>query len=552
MVDREVNLLEQRHMQLSARFKSAWAFHQLLVGMQRITANAGFENQSSAFQTLFGRLKQTTEGISGPSSASQELGREITALEQEVEELLATLEGQEQRIAPSTMRQFLSQLRTLDERILIEVLRFYLEIQKGQSRSDDRLDKIDLLLSRLAEKVAGSGMQGDRGRLNKVLRALLTSTNPPEIEKDELKSLSGTLQDLRSEVRWVKTFAELKESRLVDVYRALKHDMGQRIFHPQLLPLVVEVNGTFRHKVEELRNLEEAQILDEYQQLSQLHQENQPAVGETREQLEDLQAKIDHFRRQTRAGNVRLDELEELGETVRSLALQFQGGHTQSPRNREANRTVSAWVSGTRSARTALVPDFEILQPHWSELLAALSGLSAGLTAEEASSESSLSAFRLEPREVEAFRVHSQGGEDVQGVEQFVLAAAALRRRICKEVEEFRALSNRDPGSTPHVVLQQSRETTRAAGAYVKHFSHLIEQSVFDGQAEDARSLQQLQNRLMRDLSGLLILMFRLPVPAARPLSTAVDVEEPARSEAELAIEEVGPVGGRGKKSDLG
>ena len=552
MVDREVNPLEKRHMLLSARFKSAWAFHQLLVGMQRITADADFENNSSAFQSLFGRLKQTTEGINGPNSVSEELSREITSLDQEVEELLASLEDQELRIAPSTMRQFLSQVRTLDERILIEVLRFYLEIQRDKSWENDRLDKIDLLLSRLAEKVAGSGMQGDRARLNKVLQALLASGSPAKLDGDELKSLSGTLQDLRSEARWIKTFAELKESRLVEIYRALKHDMGEKIFHPKLLPLVVEVNSTFRHKVDELRNLEESQILDEYQQLSQLHHENLPDAGGARDQLEELHEKIDRFRQQTRAGNVRLDELEELGETVRSLALQFEGGQTKSPRNSGVDRMVAGWANGASVAKTALVPDFELLQPHWSELLAALSGLGAGLTAEEASSESSLSAFRLESREVEAFRSHSHGADDAQGVEQFVLAAAALRRRICKDVEEIRGLTNRDPGASPHLSLQQARETARAGDAYLKHFSHLVEQAVFDRQADEARSLQHLQNRLKRDLSGLLVLMFRLAMPAPETVSTAADVEEPPKSEVELAVDAASPFGELGGKGDLG
>ena len=53
MVDREVNPVEARHMKLSARFKAAWAFHQLLVGMERMGAATHFENKSDLFQALY-------------------------------------------------------------------------------------------------------------------------------------------------------------------------------------------------------------------------------------------------------------------------------------------------------------------------------------------------------------------------------------------------------------------------------------------------------------------------------------------------------------------
>lgn len=52
MVDREVNPLEQRHLALSARFKAAWAFHQLLMGMQRMNAGGGSPTRSETFQDL--------------------------------------------------------------------------------------------------------------------------------------------------------------------------------------------------------------------------------------------------------------------------------------------------------------------------------------------------------------------------------------------------------------------------------------------------------------------------------------------------------------------
>ena len=134
MVDREVNPLEQRHLALAARFKAAWAFHQLLMGMQRLSAVAGFENRSETFQSLFSRLKSFSETLHGPTTGLDERSStEIGLLEREVDRLYEELVEHEESIAPSALRGFFTQVRALDDRILIEVVRFYLEIQTEMS-----------------------------------------------------------------------------------------------------------------------------------------------------------------------------------------------------------------------------------------------------------------------------------------------------------------------------------------------------------------------------------------------------------------------------------
>lgn len=50
MGEREVNPLDVRRVLLSARFNSAWAFHQLLVGMQRLATTTGFQSKSPIFR----------------------------------------------------------------------------------------------------------------------------------------------------------------------------------------------------------------------------------------------------------------------------------------------------------------------------------------------------------------------------------------------------------------------------------------------------------------------------------------------------------------------
>lgn len=531
MVDREVNPLEQRHLALSARFKAAWAFHQLVMGMHRFNSGGDFESRSEQFQSLYGRLKGFSENLHGPTTGSDERSStEIGMLEREVQHLYDELEKQEEGIAPSELRRFISQVRSLDDRILIEVVRFYLEIQQLEEWSRDRLDKVDFLLSRLAEKIAGPDLQADRRRLDKVLEGLLKSARPALIPDQELQDLISTLQDLRSEVRWVKTFEELNESRRLEVFRALKHDMAGRIFHPRVLPLVVEVNNAFRSKIDELRGHEERRLIEDYHRLSQLQEQSRPQGAELQAELTILQEQVEGFRERARSDNVRISELVELGESLRDVAARLEA---QAPEPTGDSPVSMPWMSLTPSAErgsSGLVPDLDCLQPHWGALLSALAGLGTEIAAEQARSETSLAVFRLQSREITAFRRSVAEESAEAGPEQFVLAAAALRRRIREDAEELLSVRSRLPGLTPAGPLQRSRETARIADAYIRHFSHLIHQAVFDGEMDDASEFQILQTRLQRERSGLAMMLPRMSeagaVDSVTPAAEDLDSED--------------------------
>lgn len=125
-------------------------------------------------------------------------------------------------------------------------------------------------------------------------------------------------------MRWVKTFEELNESQLVEVYRALKHDMGSRLFHARTLPLVVEVNSAFRMKIDELRGREERRLIGDYQKLSQLQDPARPPEAELQAELTILQEQVEGFRERAKANNVRISELVALGETLKDVATRLE------------------------------------------------------------------------------------------------------------------------------------------------------------------------------------------------------------------------------------
>ncbi len=534
MVHEEVNPLEERHMALSARFKAAWALHQLLSGMQRMNPGEDSANLAETFQALYARLKAFSESLRGHSTGHDTLTPELARLEREVGDLCGALVDQEEGVSPSDLRKFLTQVRTLDDRILIEVVRFYFELQQGQEWPQERLDKIDFLLSRLAERIAGPDLQGDRVRLDKVLQGLQSSVGPVEIADKEIADFTEALEGLRSDVRWVKTFDELNESSLLEVFRALKGDMAGRMFHRRVLPVVIEVNNAFRRKIEELSKREERRLLDDYQKLSQLQMDS-PQEEALESELAELQRQFEEFRERAKSNNVRIGELMTLGQALSAMADRVEVRARQTPAGKGPSPVAgpTQWIGLAGQPRMSLVPDLESLQPHWSELLQGLSGLGGEFSVSQAASDNSLASFRLEVREVAAFQ-RTVGSEPANvGLEQFILAGAALRRRVCADVAELRDLHSRAPGGIPEAAWREAREGARLADAYVRHYAHLSEQAVFDGQLEDARDYQILQHRMSRELAGLVLLLSRLSSQVARS-----DSDSPSES-----TESAGPFG---------
>ncbi len=512
MIDRDLNPLESRQMRLSARFKAAWAFHQLLVGMERMGAIEHFENKSSEFQSLYSRLRELSDSSHDPTAGRKDLDPRLLGLKQEIGQVIQELDEADRRISPSGLRLFFQQIRSLDERILIEIVRFYIEIQKGKKWESDRLDKADYVLSRLSELVAGPGLKGDRTRLDKVLGAISSGIDFEPLDDSELQQITEALKDQRSEVRWIKTFEELNKSGRIDLYRALKHEMGSKIFYPTVLPLIVEVNSSFRTRIDELRDQAETRLVDEFQRLSQLHKSAGVAEDEVTDELDRLEGRVEEFRSRVKESNIRLVELVDLSRDIDDIAERFESRF----RGTEVTPAVESVSSGTDrepltiSAPHALVPDIELLQPFWSELFSGLSSLGEELSPEQVAVAPAVAGYRLEVREVVAFRRLVGDGDFEKVQEQFILAAAVVRWRILQIVAQIRDLLRDGSGSVPPEVLSAARETCRIGDAYVKYYSHLIDQSVFESQGEIARSFQSLQTRLIRDLSGLMILVPRL------------------------------------------
>ncbi len=94
-------------------------------------------------------------------------------------------------------------------------------------------------------------------------------------------------------------------------------------------------------------------------------------------------------------------------------------------------------------------------------------------------------------------------------VESFVLEAAALRLRINQEAAEIAELLDETAVTKDAPVFERARATTRVADAFVQRFSSFIDVAIQDGNFVEAQQLQLLRMRLIRDYSGLWLLVNR-------------------------------------------
>jgi hypothetical protein len=93
--------------------------------------------------------------------------------------------------------------------------------------------------------------------------------------------------------------------------------------------------------------------------------------------------------------------------------------------------------------------------------------------------------------------------------EKFLLEAAALRMKMNEEAAEITEILDETAVTRDSPVFERARRTTKLADGYVQRFGHLVDGAMRAGQFPEAQQLQLLRMRLIRDYSGLWLLVSR-------------------------------------------
>ena len=436
-------------------------------------------------------------------------------------ELIRTLEEEDSRVAPYFLRQFFRRVKNYDEKILIQLAKFYVYVQHGEDWQHDRLDKVDFLLTRLSEE-DGDQTSGpvlrDLRRLGEVFAALwgLLEKEPPS--PAAIAVHRAAIEEIRAEVLRVENLDQLNEGSLVRRYRDLKHSLGNLFFEPELALAVQETNLTLKGRIQKLYRQEERRIAAEYQRIFELEREV-PVSGELDSELAEFHQEIERFEKQLERDEFKLEDLASIRQRVRSLLPQLTDA--RSTGSSGAHRLGDTGEHRAAVAAEAQLPEREdVLGEHFRRVVEHLREVDTEVAPEKAVLTPEVFPLRLEPREVIAFRRLYGSGDHDRELEQFLLEAAALRVRVNEEAQEIAGIMDETSVTGEAPVYSRARLTARTADAYLWRFQHVLSELQLAGNAPEGRQVQMLRMRLMRDYSGLWLLAYKPFMGMRRPGST--------------------------------
>ena len=166
---------------------------------------------------------------------------EFEQIERELGRIHAELAKIEAGLPPSLLRRFFDQLKRQDEKILYALAKFYL---KSADFGQDTLDKLDMLLTRVAETPVQGGRYAARNQveIRKNFERLAVFGSIADVPSTEAAPLVDAVREFRTELNDIKSFEDLVESRVFDRYRKLKQRIGKNFLYPLILSEVVATN----------------------------------------------------------------------------------------------------------------------------------------------------------------------------------------------------------------------------------------------------------------------------------------------------------------------
>ncbi len=506
--------LNQRYIRLADRCRSQWTFYQLLQGLFKHLRNLPCPVELD-FPTLFSELRKLSDELSDSTVASG--SRILNQLSSKVDSFARQLREVDAEVSPSLLRRFFDRLRHQDEKVLLAIIKFYLD--SGEA-SSDLFDKLDILFTRLAELPGSDGRSVVRQphELERLVTPLLEVHKLPRTPKEEIDILVRAVLEIKTEVTATRSFTQLVEGGSLDRFRALKRRLGAALLDPTLLPVLVETTITIKNRFRELLEEEESRLLEDTNRVRELERQlsahPELVTPELRELLETFVAASQRYDAARHDENVRradvltlrraLNKILELFDATQSFPnpiqavpvnLDGEGGEEPGPEPPSAGPSLAP----------QLPPD-PLLHDYVSKIVFALELAGADRSPEEAVQAKELATLRLEPAEVDACRTLTAGAADLGTLagqrHLLFLQGAALRVRLDEEAKEIDRLQRRGSDKLAEV-LERATQSLQRAAEMDRRFQWFIEDALYRGETSHLEALYRSRFRLLRAYSGL-------------------------------------------------
>ncbi len=505
--------LNQRYIKLADRCRAQWTFYQLLQGLHKHLKH-DLSPPLLEFRDTFDRLKEVADNLSNPDTTA--VLRLIEKVELHAHLTDTKLREADRAVSPSLLRRFFDRLSTRDEKVLLAVIKFYMD---APNLDEDVLDKLDVLFTRLAEipRAEGGFLSRERHELERLVKPLLFGRQIPEIPDREVEILLEAVLELRSEILAKRTFTELMTSGSLDRFRNLKRRLGASLLHPRLLPALMESTVAIKNRFRLLWEEEEVLILEDTNRVMelarQLERNPEMATPELREAIEIFGQTRQRFEKAREEDNLRTEDIQALRQSLNSIIEQFDSQHPVAdaatfPPAVEAEALEEPTPPPHLTAVAASGPPAAdpLLHEFLSKILFALELAGKDRAPGELAQAREVVALRLEPWEVEACLALASGrvrdGDIASERKKLFALAAALRIKADEEAREIDRLSKRSSERLAEL-LEQATQTLQRASEMDRRFAWLIEDALYRGETEHLERLYRSRFRLLRAYSGL-------------------------------------------------
>jgi hypothetical protein len=533
-----VHHMSERFTGLSDRFRSLWTFYQFLGGVFKHRGGAQVP-YSYDFQALYRRLQELVPRMGVEGSRDAQL--EFDQLERELGRIRSELANLEGGFPPSLFRRFFDHLKRQDEKILFALTKFYL---LSDDFKQDTLDKLDILITRLAEAPVegGRAVPRDPTELRKTFERLASFARIPAIPPSEAGPLVEAVRDFRTELRTIDDFDALIESKVFDRFRKLKQRLGRAFLHPPILTEIVVTNIEAKNQFNRLYRDEEVRILEETNRVFEIErflERNPEATHEVlQRQIEEFRESRSRFDAGRRDDNIKLDDILALRSAMQTILDEFerfsqpsQIGRAAQPFDDQGDATMplgppldpgsadpfpevdgepapaSFGPNAENASISDLLPTDPLLNESLHKIMFAIEMVAWDRSPDRVIQAPELHNLRLEPWEVESYRNLVQR-EVLEGTTRwnlhvFFLRSTALRVKMEEEREEIRRLEPSNDDERAFEVLERSAQSLERAREMDRRFQWFIDDVLYSGDTEQLEQLYRSRFRFLNAYSAL-------------------------------------------------
>ncbi len=494
MTVQDLPSLHRRYVDLAGRFKAAWTFHQFLQGVQKFFTEISLPRYPTDLSEIHATLKHVSESLTHANAAA--VAPDLERASRQLDQTVAVLAAADTRITPPLLRQFFERVKSYDDQILAQMVRFYLTIAADEGLAGDRLDKVDFLITKLAEEtdpVSGAAVLRDRPRLRPIFEGFWAGLEGLSPDMAWIEDRKLEIESVRREVQAIADIDAFSSSQVGPRYREVKRLLGRYLFFPDVMLAVAETNLAFKNKVRQNFQEEEKRILDESQEI--LATAEKTPGGAASAELSQLREAYEQVEKKQKSDNLKIEDVAFLRRQIEEIRPRL-------------TRSAPSSRSSEEHPGDDLGMD-EAIKPHFHELVGALESTDNRMGDREAALSRDVFHLRLEGREVLAFRRLYVAAAGERSFERFLLEAAALRQAIAAQAAEISEILDDTLVTKDAPAFERSRRTTRLAEGFVARFGQMVDEAVRDGSFGEAQQLQLLRMRLLRDYAGLWLLVNR-------------------------------------------